>query len=82
MSTPHDGPDRARNRLGEDDAAQRAERDAEQAAARAERDAAAAAQRTEGNAAAAATRTAREQESEAHSEQAHHWRPNRLPHPA
>ncbi|MGI8858223.1 MAG: hypothetical protein ACR2JW_20980 [Thermomicrobiales bacterium] len=81
MSTPYYGPNSAQNRLGEHDAAQRAERDAEQAAARAARDVAAAAQRTEGNAAAAATRIAREQESDAHSEQAHHWRPNRLPRP-
>ena len=81
MSSPSYGPDRASNRLGENDAAQRAERDAEQAAARAARDADVAAQRTAGNAAAAATRAAREQESDAHSEQAHHWRPSRLPRP-
>jgi hypothetical protein len=70
MSTPQYGPDRARNRLGENDAAQCAERDATTAA-----------QRTEREAATAAARSAREQESDAYREQAHHWRPNRLPRP-
>lgn len=80
MSTPHERPDRTPDGLGENDAAQRAERDAEQAATRAERDAAVAALRAEGNAAAEAARSERERESDAHSEQSHHWRPHRLPH--
>lgn len=73
MSIPQDG-------LGENDGAKRAERNAEQAATRAERDVAADAQRIEGNAAAETARSAREQESDAHTEQSHHWRPHRLPH--
>jgi hypothetical protein len=81
MSSPQYGPDRVQHRLGDDDAVQRAERDAKQTRARAERDAEQTTARAERDAAAAATRAAREQESDAYSEQAHHWRPNRLPHP-
>ncbi len=58
--------------------AKRAAGDAAVAAQRAENDAAAAMKRAEGDAAADATRAANEQASDAHSDQSHHWRPQRI----
>ncbi len=73
--------DSMRDNRASDDEAKRAVRNAEDAVRRAEQDAAVSALRAERDAAAAAARSARDQESDAVSDQFHHWRPNRLPRP-